>query len=91
LGRLSKGLLGRLSKGLLSRLLESRLQWLLLGLGSLLELEGGVWLLRLLGHEGGGWLGEGWGCWLGGEQLGVGRVGWVQEWVHSCTVSTGWN
>ena len=59
--RLSEGLLGlsecllRLSEGLL-RLLEGLggegwLEGLLLGLASLLELEGGVWLL-LLGLEG---------------------------------------
>jgi len=74
---------------LLGRLLEGRLQWLLLGLGSLLELEGGVWLLRLLGDKGGGWLAEGWGSLLGGEKLGVGGVSWVEEWVDSLTVSTG--
>jgi hypothetical protein len=95
--RLSEGLL-RLSEGLL-RLSEglggkSRLEGLLLSLTPLLELEGGVWLLLLLGllrEEGGGRLSEGWlGCWLlGGEQLGVGGVGWVNEGVHSLTVGTG--
>jgi len=96
--RLSEGLL-RLSEGLL-RLSEGWggegwLQGLLLSLlASLLELEGGVWLLLLLGllrHEGGGRLSEGWlGGWLlGGEQLGVGGVGWVDEGVHSGTVGTG--
>ena len=70
MGRLSKGLLGRLSEGLLcwlseGLLLEGRLKWLLLGLGSLLELEGGI---RLLRDEGGGRLGEGR---LGREELGV--------------------
>jgi len=56
-------------------------------LTSLLELEGGGWLLLLLG----GLRLEGWlGCWLlGGEQLGVGGVGWVDEGIHSGTVSTG--
>jgi hypothetical protein len=108
--RLSKGLLSegllrlteallRLSKGLL-RLSEGWggkgwLQGLLLSLTPLLELEGGVWLLLLLGllrQEGGGRLSEGWlGCrlLLGGEQLGVGGVGWVDEGVHSGTVRTG--
>jgi len=56
----------------LGRLLEGRLDWLLLGLGSLLELEGRIRLLRLLRDEGGGRLGEGrLGCWLGREELGV--------------------
>jgi len=104
--RLSEGLLRlteallRLSKGLL-RLSEGWgggkgwLQGLLLSLTPLLELEGGVWLLLLLGllrQEGGGRLSEGWlGCrlLLGGEQLGVGGVGWVDEGVHSGTVRTG--
>lgn len=89
MGWLSKGLLGWLSKGLLGGLLEGRLQWLLLGLRSLLELEGWVWLLRLLRDEGGGWLGKGWSCWLGGEQLGVGGISRVQERVHAGTVGTG--
>jgi len=68
----------------------------LLSLAPLLELEGGVWLLLLLlgllRQEGGGRLSEGWlGCrlLLGGEQLGVGGVGWVDEGVHSGTVGTG--
>jgi len=87
--RLSEGLL-RLSKGL--RLLEGwggegRLEGLLLRLlASLLELEGGVGLLRpgLLRLE--GWL----GCWLlGGEELGVRGVCRVDEGVHSLTVGTG--
>jgi len=95
--RLSEGLL-RLTEGLL-RLIEGlggegRLEGLLLSLTPLLELEGGVWLLLLgwLREEGGGRLSEGWlGCWLllGGEQLGVGGVGWVDEGVHSLTVGTG--
>jgi len=48
-------------------------------LTSLLELEGGGRLLLLLGGL----------RLLGGEQLGVGGVGWIDEGIHSGTVSTG--
>jgi len=59
---------------------------LLCRLCSLLELEGGVGLLLLGLSREEGWL----GCrLLGGEQLGVGGVGRVNEGVHSLTVGAG--
>ena len=80
--RLSEGLL-RLLEGLCG---EGGLEGLLCRLGSLLELEGGVGLLLLGLSREEGWL----GCrLLGGEQLGVGGVGRVNEGIHSLTVGAG--
>ena len=68
---------------------EGWLERLLLRLlASLLELEGGVGLLKLGLLRLEGWLGS----WLlGGEKLGVRGVSRVDEGVHSLTVGTGWH